>query len=335
MFERYAQEAAFAVETVSEAAALAHKIESEMVVTGIEKDDRSPVTVADFAAQALAASRLIDRFPDDPLVAEERSRLLRTEDNGPLADVMRYVRTVRPHAQPRQLFEWIDHGAGQPAGRFWTLDPIDGTAGFLRHDQWVVALALIQSGRVVLGALACPHLDDDLQPTHGGTGTVVIAVRGEGAWAAAAGSDDYRQLQTSSRQEPVAARLMGSVEPGHTDMAMMARVRARLGIQAPVVKMDSQAKFAAVAGGQADLILRLLSPDHPDYKEKIWDQAAGSLIVHEAGGKVTDLSGQPLDFSKGGRLTANSGVLVSNGLLHAAVLAALAAEGAAEINGAR
>lgn len=334
MFERYPQEAAAAAHIVSEAAALGHRIESEMVVTGIEKDDHSPVTVADFSAQAVAASRLAERFPQDPLVAEERSELLRTNNPDALEAVLRYVRTVQPAAEPAQIFDWIDRGAGPTADRFWTLDPVDGTAGFLRHEQWVVALALIESGEVVVGALACPHLDINMQPSRLGAGTVVLAVRGEGAWAAPAGQDDYRRLNTSDRIDPAEARMMGSVEPGHTDMAMIARVRARLGIQTPVIKMDSQAKFAAVAAGQADLILRLLSPDRPDYKEKIWDQAAGSLIVTEAGGRVTDLRGQPLDFSAGQRLTGNTGVLVSNGLLHPAALAALEAEGAAELDGA-
>lgn len=335
MFERYPQEAAFAARVVSQAAALCHRIESEMVVAGIEKEDRSPVTVADFSAQALAASLLAERFPGDPLVAEERSDLLRAKNPDALAGVMGYVRTVIPDAEPEQVFDWIDLGAGRPADRFWTLDPIDGTAGFLRHDQWVVALALIESGQVVLGALACPHLDINLQPTDVGPGIVVLAELGSGTWASEAGEEDYRRLHVSTRHDPAEARLMGSVEPGHTDMAMMARVRTRLAIHTPVVKMDSQAKFAAVAGGQADLILRLLSPDRPGYKEKIWDQAAGSLIVREAGGTVTDLRGQPLDFSTGSRLTANTGVLVSNGALHAAALAALEAEGAAEIGGDR
>lgn len=331
MFESYPQESAFAARVVSQAAALCHRIETEMVVTGIEKEDRSPVTVADFSAQALAAKLLVERYPDDPLVAEERSDLLSAEDSAALADVMRYVRMAIPDAEPTQVFNWIDRGAGGPAERFWTLDPIDGTAGFLRHDQWVVALALIESGQVVLGALACPHLNGAMQPTRDGPGIVVLAAQGGGTWAAEAGTEDYRRLRVSSRREPAEARLMGSVEPGHTDMAMMARVRARLGIQTPVVKMDSQAKFAAVAGGQADLILRLLSPDRPDYKEKIWDQAAGSLVVREAGGRVTDLRGRLLDFSVGERLTANTGVLVSNGALHEAALAALQAEGAAEV----
>jgi 3'(2'), 5'-bisphosphate nucleotidase len=72
----------------------------------------------------------------------------------------------------------------------------------------------------------------------------------------------------------------------------------------------------------------MVTPDRPDYAEHIWDQAAGSIIVEEAGGRVTDLRGEKLDFSAGKRLTNNIGVLVSNGPLHTAALAALSRVGA-------
>ena len=55
--------------------------------------------------------------------------------------------------------------------------------------------------------------------------------------------------------------------------------------------MDSQAKYAVLAAGGGDVNLRLLSPSRPDYREKIWDQAAGSIVVEEAGGRVSDLNG--------------------------------------------
>jgi 3'(2'), 5'-bisphosphate nucleotidase len=71
------------------------------------------------------------------------------------------------------------------------------------------------------------------------------------------------------------------------------------------------------------LYLRLLSPRQPDYKEKIWDQAAGSLLVEEAGGRVSDLSGKPLDFAAGRQLLNNQGLLASNAHLHQAALEAL------------
>ena len=78
-----------------------------------------------------------------------------------------------------------------------------------------------------------------------------------------------------------------------------------------------------LAAGKGDLMLRLLSPSAPDYREKIWDQAAGSIMVEEAGGHITDLFGVPLDFTTGKLLTKNFGVLASNGRLHQKALAAL------------
>jgi 3'(2'), 5'-bisphosphate nucleotidase len=88
--------------------------------------------------------------------------------------------------------------------------------------------------------------------------------------------------------------------------------------------MDSQAKYGAVARGDAALYLRLPSPKSPDYREKIWDHAAGALIVEEAGGRVTDMHGQPFDFGSDYKMRDNRGVVVSNGLLHPAVIEVLA-----------
>ena len=98
-----------------------------------------------------------------------------------------------------------------------------------------------------------------------------------------------------------------------------------LSTTAEPVRMDSQAKYMVLAAGKAELYLRFLSPRQPDYKEKIWDQAAGSLIVEEAGGKVSDLYGLPLDFTTGRTLRSNRGVLASNKILHQAALNALRA----------
>jgi 3'(2'), 5'-bisphosphate nucleotidase len=87
--------------------------------------------------------------------------------------------------------------------------------------------------------------------------------------------------------------------------------------------MDSQAKYAVLARGDASLYLRLPSPATPDYRERIWDHAAGSIIIEEAGGRVTDAYGSDLDFSQGSRLEKNRGIVATNGLLHDAVLIAV------------
>ena len=125
----------------------------------------------------------------------------------------------------------------------------------------------------------------------------------------------------SDRDDPAAVRFCESVESGHSAHGDAAAVADRLGITAAPLRMDSQAKYAVVARGEADIYLRL--PTRADYREKIWDHAAGALIVAEAGGIVTDIHGRPLEFHHGRELTANRGVIVTNGRLHDRVLEAI------------
>jgi 3'(2'), 5'-bisphosphate nucleotidase len=108
----------------------------------------------------------------------------------------------------------------------------------------------------------------------------------------------------------------------------MGELVTAMGIQADPVLMDSQAKYAVLGSGAGDLLFRLISSKQPDYKEKIWDQAAGSLVVEEAGGRVSDLDGKPLDFALGRTLEENRGVVASNSSLHEAALKAIQALGA-------
>jgi 3'(2'), 5'-bisphosphate nucleotidase len=62
----------------------------------------------------------------------------------------------------------------------------------------------------------------------------------------------------------------------------------------------------------------------------VWDHAGGVLVVEEAGGIVTDIDGQPLDFSLGRELSRNRGVIVSNGQFHDRLLSAVALSLSAE-----
>ncbi len=285
--------------------------------------------MADFALQAVISRKLLEAFPDDPLVAEEGSAALSTpQERGTLESVVDYVRRLLPPAGEDDVCAWIDRGEGNPQSRYWVLDPIDGTKGFLRGGQYVVALALIENGRVVLGAMGCPNLDYDLQSDIGGAGCAVVAVRGQGCWLASLRGAMLRRLHVSGEGYPRKARLLRSVEPLHTDEEAMARLIAELGISAAPIRMDSQAKYAVIAAGESDLIFRLNPPHNPDRKESIWDQAAGSIVVEEAGGRVTDLRGEALDFSAGRQLKRNHGVLVSNAQLHEVALRAVARIGA-------
>jgi len=315
----------FALDAVRQASQLVRAIQREMVTPALTKADLSPVTVADYAAQALIGRLIGQSFPHDPLVGEEDAADLRKPDGAEaLAQVTKFVGRVVPGATSAQVCDWIDRGGAEPAHRFWTLDPIDGTKGFLRGEQYAVALALLEGGHVRLGVLGCPNLTDASIQDNAGPGSLVFAVAGQGVWTMPLdGTGERKPLKVSDRKQPADARVLRSVESGHTNVDKMGELTQALGSKAEPVKMDSQAKYAVLAAGAGDLLFRLLSADKPNYREKIWDQAAGSLVVQEAGGRITDVDGKPLDFNHGRSLMQNRGIAASNGHLHDAALAGL------------
>ena len=351
MFDPNLPEIQFALHAVRHASLLVRQIQAEMVSPALTKGDRAPVTVADFASQAVVGHLLAGSFPEDVLVAEEDSTVLRQAASAQTLEqvtqfVARFAQTAFPALQvsTQAVCDWIDHARVDSAERFWTLDPIDGTKGFLRGDQYVVALALVVKGQVQIGVLGCPNLVNARQSQIGGDGSLVIAVRGQGTWttplvtskagalteaasfakaAPFAEASTFDALHVAAQTDPTGARVLRSFESGHTDASKIDAFTHLLGVQAAPVLMDSQAKYAVLAAGGGDLLLRLLSPDKPDYREKIWDQAAGSLVLEEAGGRITDLGGKDLDFTTGRELKNNRGLLASNGYLHAAALKAL------------
>jgi 3'(2'), 5'-bisphosphate nucleotidase len=323
--------ARFAIAAVREAALLVRRVQKEMVTSAIAKEDKSPVTVADFAAQALVSKRLLETFPEMGFVGEESAAWLGSEAGADtLEQITHFVRIFEPSATTHDVCQWIDRGAVEPAGEFWTLDPVDGTKGFLRGDQYAVALGFIRDGQVRVGALGCPELGAGVKPDKGGAGTVVVSRRGSGCFASSLSGDqaEWTKLTVSAESDVTKARLLRSVEKGHTNVGGIGALIETLGITADPVPMDSQAKYAVLAAGGGEVNLRLISASMPDYREKIWDQAAGMICVEEAGGRVTDLDGKPLDFSQGRTLATNRGVLATNGHLHDVLLAGLAQIGA-------
>ncbi len=258
-------------------------------------------------------------------MAEEEAGILSQPGGEVLLEaITHFVARFAPEARPEQVCAWIDQGRAAPGQRFWTLDPIDGTKGYLRGDQYAVALALVVGGAVQIGVLGCPNLSDAYRPDVDGVGSLVIAARGQGAWTTSLATPGlFERLQVSQRSDPALGRILRSYEEAHTNVGQLDRLAHLLEVKAEPVRMDSQAKYSVLAAGKGDVLLRLLSPEKPDYCEKIWDHAAGSIIVEEAGGMVSDLAGKPLDFRSGRTLVHNRGVLATNGRLHAAFLEAL------------
>lgn len=318
MIDTTLPEVAFAIQSVRNAALLGSRVKQGLSVQGITKSDYSPVTVADYAIQAYVGKKLGDTFSNAMFVAEESSADLKSGDGQEVLTVVtEFVKELEADASPKTVCDWIDHGTSEPADRFWTLDPVDGTKGYIRGEQYAIALALIENGKVTLGVLGCPNLDASGDPAINGAGVLLLAKRGEGAYQGSLqAGDDFIPLKVSDCGDVAQARMMRSVESGHTNTDQIDALAKHMGMRAEPVRMDSQAKYAVLAGGGGEMLFRLLSPKQPTYKERIWDQAAGSIILEEAGGRITDLAGRELDFSQGRKLEANTGVFASNGKLH-------------------
>ncbi|KAI9673051.1 MAG: hypothetical protein M1817_003215 [Caeruleum heppii] len=341
----YAKERQIAELAVQRAALLTRRVFTDKAKGTLSKDDKSPVTVADFGAQALIIHALRSNFPADQIVGEEEASALRSNDGlrNQIWDLVRSTRLDDPHAEStlggpveseEQMLDDIDAGNSQGGdkGRIWALDPVDGTKGFLRGGQYAVCLALVVDGQVEVGVLGCPNLPLDNatplptdiganQTDSDGKGVLFSAVGGQGATNRPLSTGDLRPSQAILMRtvtDVTRATFCESVEAGHSSHDEQSTIAKRLGISQPSVRMDSQAKYASVARGAGDLYLRL--PVRQDYQEKIWDHAAGDLIVREAGGEVTDADGKRLDFSRGRTLAGNKGVVAAPQNLHAQVL---------------
>lgn len=322
-----------AINAVAAACQVARSVQQDPArVQQITKDDRSPVTVADFAVQAIVALALQDAMQRVLIVGEEHAVVLRRPEHQSVRQaVVEAVRLVRPDVDDDTVLDAIDacdHDA--TADSYWTLDPIDGTKGFLRGQQYAIALARIEAGRVVLGVMGCPNLSMDWQRRFDDpdpTGAIYAAGRGSGCWQWPAddpGGDPQPVVppRADSAFEPGATvRICESVESAHSRRTDSERVSSHLGLSVDYARLDSQCKYSVVARGQADAYLRM--PTRKDYVEKIWDHAAGSLIAQEAGAVVTDVMGTPLDFGQGRRLEANRGVVCAVGAAHPMIIRAI------------
>lgn len=338
---RYQRELQTGIQAVRLAAQLCRSVQAGIAAPAaaksvMVKEDRSPVTVADFGSQALICAALHQAFPDDPIMAEEDAASLTLPQNAAiLSAVTRQLQQARPDASSDAIRSWIDRGRTREfRERFWSLDPIDGTKGFLRREQYAISLALIVDGRVELAILGCPNLPQrsespDLPEATAAPGLIFHAIRTQGAWSVPISSTDPApapaslpaSLHVSLESAPARARFVESVEAAHSSHSDAAQLAERMQIVRPPLRMDSQAKYATVARGDAEFYLRM--PTRADYREKIWDHAGGMLLVAEAGGTVTDISGKTLEFHHGPELLENRGVVASNGVLHDFILAAL------------
>ncbi|XP_061368808.1 putative PAP-specific phosphatase, mitochondrial isoform X2 [Gastrolobium bilobum] len=355
---KYYKELEAAVDVVQRACRLCVHVKSSLLSTDgkvLEKNDQTPVTVADFGVQALLSLELNQLFPSIPLVAEEDSAFLRSRN---LADAVLSAVTAEASSTCKPLtqddvLEAIDRGGtdafvfGSKPATYWVLDPIDGTRGFLRTSKalYVVGLALVVEGEIVIGVMGCPNWQEDLSKKSStemmegrdalsGSGTIMIAHMDCGTWTkrlnskpklpsawtrcSVDGSDIVHKahfcIPDSQTWEslPLSSLFNATNNPDDVGNNQILLLSTCCG---------SLCKYMMVASGRASVfVLRA--------KEKTiikaWDHAVGMICIHEAGGKVTDWKGSEIDLAAdqvGRRIIFPSGgVLVTNGNLHNQIL---------------
>ncbi|KAK8607916.1 hypothetical protein V6N13_023361 [Hibiscus sabdariffa] len=368
--DRYSKELDVAVRAVQMACSLCQKVQESLILKTSSpvhsKHDNSPVTVADWSVQATVSWILSETFGcrNVSILAEEDVQSL--SEPGSSALLAAVVKSVNdclaeaPHLGLKgpemplgssDVLEAISrcNSTGGPTGRFWALDPVDGTLGFVRGDQYAVALALIEDGEVVLGVLGCPNypmkewlsyhhryhrIISKLTPTTSESwdkGCVIYARRGRGeAWMQPLHQKNKPlswpntaiPVRVSSIDNPALATFCEPVEKSNSSHSFTAGLAHSVGLRKEPLRVYSMVKYAAIARGDAEIFMKFA---RTGYKEKIWDHAAGVIIIEEAGGVVTDAGGSRLDFSKGMFLEGlDRGIIACGGAkLHEKIIGAV------------
>ena len=262
-----------------------------------------PAVVASETDLALA-QELVDaadaitmaRFRADDLVVETKPDLTPVSEADKAAE--QAVRRLLGHTRPKDAVVGEEYGASKGAGasRRWIVDPIDGTMSYVRGvPVWATLLALEEDGELVLGMVSAPAL-----------GRRWWAGRGIGAFARENGVT--RPLRVSGVREMGDAQLCFS---DYEHWLREERIGRLLDLSARCWRTRGYGDFwqhMLVAEGSVEIAV--------DPGVSLWDLAAVLVVVREAGGRLTDLSG--VERADGG-----DGVS-TNGLLHDEVLAALA-----------
>ncbi len=321
----YEKELEIGFNAVEKACKLCSEIQQNLVTRDtLTKEDKSPVTVADYSAQAVICFELDKYFPNDPIMAEEDSSdLMRPENETLKKNVIDYANTLLGDQNGFTILSSIDRGNfnGGKSCRFWTLDPIDGTKGFLRNDQYAIALSLIVNGEVVLGILGCPNLQVSLFNTNSNSGSILYGLRRNGSFIQDMKTSRSSRIKVDDITDTKEAAFCESLESSHSSHGDSEKISEVLGVTKKPIRVDSQCKYAIISMGDASIYMRL--PTGKDYQEKIWDHAAGYILVLESGGVVTDIHGYALDFSQGRTLSKNTGIIATNGKVHTEVLRAI------------
>ena len=253
---------------------------------------------------ALEAAALVRRLAEQPVAVKYKDAGEPVTDADLAANALIVSGLAKEFADDAILSEELpDDGSRLEKSRVWMVDPIDGTRDFIRGEAgYVVMIGLCLDGRPALGAVAQPS-----------TGTLWSGVVGQAAWRDQ--PDGTRvTLRTSALAEPAGVRIVVSKSRRSPRIDAF---RLALGVTDEMNVGSVGMKVALVCQGERDLYL------YPGEQTKLWDTCGPEAILTAAGGRMSDMDGRPLVYTKAD-LNNRSGVVASNGPLHDHVIQALA-----------
>lgn len=238
---------------------------SDIGVSYKEAGGRSPVTKADFEADAYIRGRLQELFPRDKILSEETENHLK------------------------------DY-----SGRVWIVDPLDGTRIYTEgKDGFCVIIGLCIDGVPVLGVVYAPIKDE-----------LYYAEKGKGAFLKK--GNTVQQIKVSKINVLFQAKAIiktSKIRESPWNKVAQLKVKENFDLS----ECGAGIKMAKVAAGEIDFYIdAIFSPCK-------WDTCGPQIILEEAGGRMTDLSGQPLDYKQQNSKWENP-LLVSNGLIYRTVI---------------
>jgi 3'(2'), 5'-bisphosphate nucleotidase len=183
--------------------------------------------------------------------------------------------------------------------RVWMVDPLDGTNGFIARDgDFAVQIGLAVEGRAVLGVVYQPL-----------SSLLYRATEGCGTWIERAGFEVERARVSD---ESSVERMRLAASRTHRSPRMDTVVRA-LGLKEEVQRGSVGVKVGLIIERQCDVYVHL-SP-----RTKQWDTCAPEIVLSEAGGRMTDLFGEPLGYNQP-EVQNRNGLVASNGAAHAIII---------------
>ena len=278
----------------------------------LQKSDKTVVTEVDYFVQSLLTSHLGEIDASTPILAEETNQELQSIPALREA-VNQLLRQANISEDVEALLARATHTISSTHD-YWLMDPIDGTRGFVRGDQYAIALSKLVGALPVHSFLCCPRL------VWNGISGVTLVADGDNLLISDVNTSDVAEVFDSHSTHSGLPRLVESLELGDKQTRLRSHLVDQEQVGVETVRMDSQAKYASLVLGMSEVYLRQPSPNR---LECSWDHAAGAHLVHLAGGRVTDFFGCPLDYSTGAYLRNNRGVLATIRADHDKILASL------------